>query len=328
MIACYLMKHYKFTAAEAIAWIRICRPGSIIGPQQNWLEIKQAWCWNQVESDSIRDSATYLPPNSASPSSRLEDEPVASCSTGGQHQLQDTEGSEVNSSTALTCYESYNRTAEEASVESDILPVDASPDSHVNSWPVPDNWIYPKDESVEEAEPIISSSPTTVSIGTCIGLSRAIPDEPIEHVVCQPDAAGDSASGQMALTADGLKRNNNSPDEHIVALDMAAFSGSTASITKDQQQQSRADHVAGDVSRVPDSFPAVLFCMSRETFGLSLNNWPHVLSYQISGSKVHCFFGPGGGARSAGMADAFTGLRGLVGCRHEYTDQVIRSENA
>uniref|UniRef100_A0A3P8YYC1 protein-tyrosine-phosphatase n=2 Tax=Esox lucius TaxID=8010 RepID=A0A3P8YYC1_ESOLU len=38
LIGCYLMKHYCFTAAEAIAWIRICRPGSIIGPQQNFLE--------------------------------------------------------------------------------------------------------------------------------------------------------------------------------------------------------------------------------------------------------------------------------------------------
>uniref|UniRef100_A0A8C9ZRS0 Cell division cycle 14Ab n=1 Tax=Sander lucioperca TaxID=283035 RepID=A0A8C9ZRS0_SANLU len=28
LIGCYLMKHYRFTAAEAIAWIRICRPGS------------------------------------------------------------------------------------------------------------------------------------------------------------------------------------------------------------------------------------------------------------------------------------------------------------
>ncbi|NXH75354.1 CC14A phosphatase, partial [Hydrobates tethys] len=38
LIACYVMKHYKFTHAEAIAWIRICRPGSIIGPQQHFLE--------------------------------------------------------------------------------------------------------------------------------------------------------------------------------------------------------------------------------------------------------------------------------------------------
>ena len=38
LIGAYLMKHYKFTAAEVMAWIRICRPGSIIGPQQNYLE--------------------------------------------------------------------------------------------------------------------------------------------------------------------------------------------------------------------------------------------------------------------------------------------------
>ncbi|XP_054007996.1 dual specificity protein phosphatase CDC14C-like [Hylaeus anthracinus] len=38
LIAAYLIKHYKMTAREAIAWIRICRPGSVIGHQQTWLE--------------------------------------------------------------------------------------------------------------------------------------------------------------------------------------------------------------------------------------------------------------------------------------------------
>lgn len=47
LIACYIMKHYRFTAAEAIAWIRICRPGSIIGHQQHWLEEKQHYLWLQ-----------------------------------------------------------------------------------------------------------------------------------------------------------------------------------------------------------------------------------------------------------------------------------------
>ncbi|KAF1648150.1 Dual specificity protein phosphatase CDC14A, partial [Eudyptes chrysocome] len=52
LIACYIMKHHKFTHAEAIAWIRICRPGSIIGPQQHFLEEKQAMLW--LEGDLIR----------------------------------------------------------------------------------------------------------------------------------------------------------------------------------------------------------------------------------------------------------------------------------
>ncbi|KAM6948897.1 dual specificity protein phosphatase CDC14AB-like [Aplochiton taeniatus] len=47
LIGCYLMKHYRFTAAEAIAWIRVCRPGSVIGPQQNFLEERQHSMWVQ-----------------------------------------------------------------------------------------------------------------------------------------------------------------------------------------------------------------------------------------------------------------------------------------
>ncbi|MCP9261352.1 Cdc14a protein [Dirofilaria immitis] len=45
LIACWLMKEYGVTAAESIAWLRICRPGSVIGPQQEFLIAKQPWCW-------------------------------------------------------------------------------------------------------------------------------------------------------------------------------------------------------------------------------------------------------------------------------------------
>lgn len=37
LIALYAMKHYRFCAADFIAWIRILRPGSILGPQQYYL---------------------------------------------------------------------------------------------------------------------------------------------------------------------------------------------------------------------------------------------------------------------------------------------------
>jgi cell division cycle 14 len=49
LIGCYIMKHYKFTAAQAIAWIRLCRPGSVIGPQQHFLAEKQCWLWAEGE---------------------------------------------------------------------------------------------------------------------------------------------------------------------------------------------------------------------------------------------------------------------------------------
>ncbi|MCJ8735055.1 hypothetical protein PDJAM_G00242430 [Pangasius djambal] len=52
LIGCYLMKHFRLTAAEAIAWIRICRPGSVIGPQQNFIEDKQSSLW--MEGDLYR----------------------------------------------------------------------------------------------------------------------------------------------------------------------------------------------------------------------------------------------------------------------------------
>lgn len=39
------MKHYGFTAAEIIGYIRVCRPGSIIGPQQQYLCSIQDQMW-------------------------------------------------------------------------------------------------------------------------------------------------------------------------------------------------------------------------------------------------------------------------------------------
>lgn len=37
LIACYAIKHYHFNAADLIGWMRLCRPGSILGPQQYFL---------------------------------------------------------------------------------------------------------------------------------------------------------------------------------------------------------------------------------------------------------------------------------------------------
>jgi cell division cycle 14 len=38
LIGCYYMKHLRMTAAEMIAYFRVMRPGTVVGPQQNWLE--------------------------------------------------------------------------------------------------------------------------------------------------------------------------------------------------------------------------------------------------------------------------------------------------
>jgi len=37
LIGAYLMRHFDMTAREVIAYLRLMRPGSVVGPQQNWL---------------------------------------------------------------------------------------------------------------------------------------------------------------------------------------------------------------------------------------------------------------------------------------------------
>jgi cell division cycle 14 len=37
LICCYLIKHHGFTAKESIGYARVCRPGSVMGPQQQFL---------------------------------------------------------------------------------------------------------------------------------------------------------------------------------------------------------------------------------------------------------------------------------------------------
>jgi protein-tyrosine phosphatase len=42
LIALYMMKHHDFTAREAMGWLRIVRPGSVIGSQQQFLCEKES----------------------------------------------------------------------------------------------------------------------------------------------------------------------------------------------------------------------------------------------------------------------------------------------
>ena len=37
LIAAYAIKHYHFHAPDLIGWLRLCRPGSVLGPQQYFL---------------------------------------------------------------------------------------------------------------------------------------------------------------------------------------------------------------------------------------------------------------------------------------------------
>lgn len=58
------MKHYRFTAEECIGWLRIARPGSVIGPQQYFIKEMQSKMWK--DGDLLR--ATLKGVLSSSPS--------------------------------------------------------------------------------------------------------------------------------------------------------------------------------------------------------------------------------------------------------------------
>lgn len=54
------MKHLRWTAEEFMGWARIVRPGTIIGPQQNWLKETQNRMWK--EGDIMRSRLKSLGP--------------------------------------------------------------------------------------------------------------------------------------------------------------------------------------------------------------------------------------------------------------------------
>jgi hypothetical protein len=67
-IGAYIMKHWGFTAAELIGYIRVCRPGSIIGPQQHYMAEIESRMWADGESfRRARTAESYVTELSAPP---------------------------------------------------------------------------------------------------------------------------------------------------------------------------------------------------------------------------------------------------------------------
>jgi len=46
LIALWLMRRAGFAARDAIAWLRIVRPGSVVGPQQEYLCARERRGWS------------------------------------------------------------------------------------------------------------------------------------------------------------------------------------------------------------------------------------------------------------------------------------------
>lgn len=61
LIGCYIMKHYRLKVQETIAWIRICRPGSIIGHQQHWLKEKEQQMFLEADLERREQNRDIIP---------------------------------------------------------------------------------------------------------------------------------------------------------------------------------------------------------------------------------------------------------------------------
>ena len=59
-IGAFMMKHYRLTAPEVIAWMRICRPGCVIGPQQQFLQDLEPIMWQEGEMMKVPSSPRVL----------------------------------------------------------------------------------------------------------------------------------------------------------------------------------------------------------------------------------------------------------------------------
>lgn len=55
LIGLYCIKHYGFPAAAFIGWSRICRPGSVLGPQQQYLNKVEEQYMEAGDSFAKRD---------------------------------------------------------------------------------------------------------------------------------------------------------------------------------------------------------------------------------------------------------------------------------
>ncbi|KAG6550352.1 hypothetical protein Mapa_008315 [Marchantia paleacea] len=89
LIGCYIMKHYRFTCTEVLGYLRMVRPGSVIGPQQHYLRDMQKRLWRagdimrQQQAQANANSREFLPTSShdgAPPPSLLTDQPAKTSS--------------------------------------------------------------------------------------------------------------------------------------------------------------------------------------------------------------------------------------------------------
>jgi hypothetical protein len=144
-IAAYLMKHHRLTAEEIIGWMRIARPGSVIGPQQHYLKEIQARMWRDGELHRSKPSAGLTLPNvvsAAVETSSGERSRPGSSSSSSPSSARLAVASRTTSSTTTTTTSSTTTTLQAVAARSTLplsspslgrLPSTSSPSSSSSS---------------------------------------------------------------------------------------------------------------------------------------------------------------------------------------------------
>jgi cell division cycle 14 len=104
-IGAYMMKHYTFSAREAIGWMRLCRPGSVIGNQQTYLAENQVRFWTlgtrfRLQSSPLLSQPLLLSSSpTASSKSNSKEEDVGSSSSPSKYSTPTRPKSDVETNT-------------------------------------------------------------------------------------------------------------------------------------------------------------------------------------------------------------------------------------
>ena len=75
LAAAHLMVAHGFSAREALGWIRVVRPGSVVGPQQQFLcRLGEALAHHGTDPDGVRTAALSVAQAEPEPTSSSDDD--------------------------------------------------------------------------------------------------------------------------------------------------------------------------------------------------------------------------------------------------------------
>ena len=117
LIAAWMMKEFRFTAGEAIGWLRTCRPGSVIGCQQHWLEDQQKVLWARGESEKKKRGERKV---AAASDAVAATAVVASTAAASKTNAKYADSAVAKFSSTSTSYQHQNGILKQRSIDSGI----------------------------------------------------------------------------------------------------------------------------------------------------------------------------------------------------------------